>query len=665
MSLKLKTAVAVVGLLSLCASAETEEIPVSTVDELKAAFCRTTDTAKDIVITLAAGTYSFTADTAMSTVACLTATNGGGTARSFVLRGDPAATRKQVVIDAGGVRRAVLLDWYRNGNGAYVAIENMTIRNGLADGSGDDGDGGAVWFNKQSSEHVVSNCVFEANRAVRYGGAVCCVSGGALHLFDCLFKGNSASSYGAIRCAKTVSGCRFEDNCSTSAHCGALRVDAGISGALVTNCTFSGNQMRGSAGRAGAVMMMSGTLVDCVFTNNATAATSSSSHHGGAVCVEGPATVRDCRFYDNVAKAGNGGAIYVKDGETSAQIIGCRFGRNKTDGGKDYLGGGIGPFSGLVSNCVFVANESAVGGGVYACSNVVDCIFAGNRTTLDDSKYGGGAACDSVLRLCVVTNNVGAYSCGGFLRCRVVDSQISGNRSATSVSSRVQTAANSDFEGCVFKEAEDKPGFGTYLSNCSASRCSFLGLDARAGGSGSIADAGVLCDYCYYFTNCLFVGNSVKFFFNHCTDARIVNCSFIENAYSKFAGTVAMSYVNDFFYRNGDGNGKYDDLNGAATGSYVFTNCFLCTAAATFKGYGNKRYTKIADVPNPKLAGTLAPDLAYAPRTSSPLAGEGFVEAWMSDALDRSGRPRLTAGKVSIGAFEPVAVGPGILFLVR
>ena len=40
MDIKLKTTVAVVGLLSLCASAETEEISVSTVDELKAAFSK-------------------------------------------------------------------------------------------------------------------------------------------------------------------------------------------------------------------------------------------------------------------------------------------------------------------------------------------------------------------------------------------------------------------------------------------------------------------------------------------------------------------------------------------------------------------------------------------------------------------------------------------------
>ena len=163
MNIKLKTTVALVGLLSLCASAETEEIPVSTVDELKAAFCRTTDTAKDIVITLAAGTYSFTADTAMSAVACLTATNRDSTARSFVLRGAPGTSREQVVIDAGGVRRAVLLDWYRNGSGAHVAIESVTIRNGFASGSSD--DGGAVSFSKQSSEYIISNCVVEANTA--------------------------------------------------------------------------------------------------------------------------------------------------------------------------------------------------------------------------------------------------------------------------------------------------------------------------------------------------------------------------------------------------------------------------------------------------------------------------------------------------------------------
>ena len=59
------------------------------------------------------------------------------------------------------------------------------------------------------------------------------------------------------------------------------------------------------------------------------------------------------------------------------------------------------------------------------------------------------------------------------------------------------------------------------------------------------------------------------------------------------------------------------------------------------------------------------PERPYGPRHNSILVGAGVVQPWMSAATDFDGHPRLTDGKVAIGAFESTDPLIGSLLLLR
>lgn len=113
-------------------------------------------------------------------------------------------------------------------------------------------------------------------------------SGGSFVVEDSRFVGNHSPGYGAVwvsRASATIERCRFERNAATAASGGALVVDDGVQ------------------------------LIDSVFVDN-TAASS-----GGAFSCQGTGLscrVERCRFENNVAVGGSGGAIL---GVTSALTV--------------------------------------------------------------------------------------------------------------------------------------------------------------------------------------------------------------------------------------------------------------------------------------------------------------------------------------------------------
>ena len=83
---------------------------------------------------------------------------------------------------------------------------------------------------------IVSNCVFEANRAVK-GGAV---SRGEFR--DCVFRGNVAETDGgAMFGAYAVVGCLFEDNLALAGNAGAVAADYPWANPKCVRCTFRRN----------------------------------------------------------------------------------------------------------------------------------------------------------------------------------------------------------------------------------------------------------------------------------------------------------------------------------------------------------------------------------------------------------------------------------------
>ncbi len=177
--------------------------------------------------------------------------------------GDRDACILDCETDGVGLDRAMS---FVTGEGAGTVVESITIRNGYAGGSGDDGRGGAMFCN--GAGPTIRDCVLESHEAVLAGGAVYCRnattrfedthvvdctagSGGAMwiHLSSvtldgCTLEGNVSDVFGGAMgwnsSTGTIVGSVFVDNGSPSGRGGALRLSTGADVAIATS-TFVGN----------------------------------------------------------------------------------------------------------------------------------------------------------------------------------------------------------------------------------------------------------------------------------------------------------------------------------------------------------------------------------------------------------------------------------------
>ena len=147
-----------------------------------------------------------------------------------------------------------VIDMAQSGHRAfYVTTSDVTIKNLTIKNANYGGAGGAIYF---SSSGAVSDCNFTNNKATTYAGAV-------------YFSFNG----------------------------------------VVSDCTFTEN----SAYHGGAVLMYSGSVVNCNFTYN------SASYSGGAIYMTS-GSVENCNFADNTANQ-QGGAIFSQGSITADTCI--------------------------------------------------------------------------------------------------------------------------------------------------------------------------------------------------------------------------------------------------------------------------------------------------------------------------------------------------------
>ena len=615
------------------------EYNVSTLEELTNTLNTVSQTSGETIVTIAEGVYDLSEMTKMHSAAMLSVSNGT-LGRKVTIQGDPAKTRDQIVLDAGRSGRVMRVYAYGNTTTA-VTLRNLTIKNGYTSGE----CGGVKTENW--GRFNFENCVFEGNQSIQRSSAV----GGTSDRYftNCLFRrnicGGGYGSGGVIDGPKGVVGCTFELNGVYGDQIKGAVVSASCQ---ITNCVFDSNCNTGRWGCASAVYLTgSGSIVNCTLTNNYFG---SSTTEGGAVEITGSGSVVKCRFYNN--KAGdNGGAVRYNATGTPGVISGCTFVNNSATGTK--CGGGVALFPGLITNCTFVGNSGYYGGAIAYCSNIVDCVFAGNKAVANDGAQNGGAGYMSVFKDCVITNNSGTYMCGAFSKCSAYRCKIGDNKVVNSQGQRTVEAKESYFEDC---ELFGLSSYGTGFYSCGFNRCVFLDNVYTSGYGYFVGDS-------ISVTNCLFLRNTANRMFNSYRadyDNVIINCSFIDNTYDIFAHTASasatMRVFNNLFVGTKTRSWASDDDFGQVFSGSVFSNNYISTSQPYIGG--SNINARAASAPKPRLMMHRDPLHPYAPDRKSVLNGAGLLEDWMADAIDLAGNERLFDGKVSIGAYETTDRGP-------
>jgi len=182
-------------------------------------------------------------------------------------------------------------------------LDGFDITAGMANGSGDDGYGGGLYF-KDSNNLTLKDCNVSANLAKYGGGMYNEVSSSTI--IDCIFTANTAEYYAGVMynywSSPSVINCTFSGNSTTATwntYGGAI-YNTTFSEPNVTNCTFSNN----SAHEGGAVYNYDSdpNIINCIFKGN-----KAKVDGGGLYNYDSDPKITSCIFSDNTAKYYGGG----------------------------------------------------------------------------------------------------------------------------------------------------------------------------------------------------------------------------------------------------------------------------------------------------------------------------------------------------------------------
>jgi len=322
--------------------------------------------------------------------------------------------RTNVLLQGDLTLRRVTVRDSRGGPGVRGSADLLRLEACRFLDNANDFEGGAI---SVSAGVYASDCLFEGNEAVGWGGAVHLAQGAARSRFErCVFRANRVTSAsadaegGAIHSGSgrgALVDCRFEENTAEAGSTGVARggAVAGFAG-IIEGCAFERNRaddggaiygasyLQGSEfreniaeGDGGAVASVAYAVDDCDFMANraggaggaiagannihATRFTGNEAAQGGAL--SGAGMIRSSEFTRNRA-AGDGGAIFGADAPIESTV----FLANEAGG----VGGAIADFSGDLRHATVAQNDAAVHAGVQATSlsaRVLDSILWGNR----------------------------------------------------------------------------------------------------------------------------------------------------------------------------------------------------------------------------------------------------------------------------------------------
>ena len=236
----------------------------------------------------------------------------------------------------------------------------------------------------------ITSCYFMNN----YGGAIQIQGDSTVNIERSMFTNNSALSGGAVYVRGgevSISECSFTANIVLN-YGGAVYV---VNGTLnISGCTFQNNYAQKGGGLSLQYIhnysIIRSIILHCDFINNTVI------ELGGAILVESLAyytnidmhcIVVECRFINNTANLGDGGAVYVS--HTNLAIWKSFYAYNSAICGGALAAAGIHSTTVNVSGCIFTNNEAYKEGG--AIHIFFGKLFAINNDFHDNEAASGGA----------------------------------------------------------------------------------------------------------------------------------------------------------------------------------------------------------------------------------------------------------------------------------
>lgn len=505
---------------------------------------------------------------------------GNPTPAAPYLSWETAATNIQDAVDVAFGGSSVLVSNGVYGFGGKVAFDGLSNRVAVTRSVAIRSVNGAAYTTIQGVQAAgttngdgATRCVLLANGASLSGFTL--TNGATLAYMSVLSKSEQDWRGGGIWCASTNE--------------------------VVSNCVLIGN-----AAYAGAAGANSGTLKNCVLSNNI--ASSVSTLGSGA-----HASVLD----DCVVSGNRAGTHPECGGITSAIANNCLVVSNST----------VGAYNSTLNNCEIIGN---VGGGANSCV-LVNCVIKSNYTT---SSSASGGAYASKLSDCQVIGNVGVFG-GGINNSSATNCLISGNAASQS-GGGVYSGPGfnvSVLNNCLISGNTSKDGGGVSGSASRLTNCIVKGNWATNSGGGAAGGASLV--------NCLVTGNSATNTGGGSANCTLVNVTLLNNSSGQGGGAFGGTLRNSIIY--------FNTANASSnTWSATLNNC--CTVPAVL-GAGN--FTNA-----PRFIDEVGGN--YRLQTNSPCIGAGNNTYIRADK-DLDGRPRTVGATVDVGAYEFQGAGVGEL----
>ena len=565
-------------------------------------------------------------------------TGGSDEASRTIVKGF-SGNPDDVVLDAQGASECLRL-------AAYITISGITVSNGVNTTTGTKCPAAGIRFANNSGsgadyEIIVTNCVvtcctniFPSNQ---HGAAVDLI--GHNLLVDSVIRNNtsvSANGAGVIMVNRTdVKGppkmlrCRIEGNRSAKSGAGVYisannNAESGKSGGKsiieVEDCEIVGN----TSESAGAGVYSPGyfdiRLTGCTIANNTVA----DANGGGVRFEKGPVTMLNCMVAGNSAVSGAGVDVVPTASSPAAAIATLICSNTTFRGNTAYSsGGGVRIYQygrAFFDGCRFegnsttydTANDQTGGGGVwlshqgsgtipYGYCSASNCVFAGNISGTRAGGLGGTwntNFCGAVVN-CVFTNNQSRFQGGGL-----------------SIREAKANPTPAIIRNCLFAFNET-----TYDGSTA---------DSNGGGVLLVTKSNLVME------NCTIVSNNIR----NTSTANYKS----GGIHQRWGGTLKNCIV-AFNTRCGQPEDTaYWNTDGSNLTAANYQNCCGYPAVSKFSAANG------CVAADPKFVDPANGDFTLQP--GSPCKNAGANDAWMADATDLLGNPRIAGDTVDIGCYE-------------